>query len=150
MILRRAGRLVKGDLPRYVAAGGTALLNLVAGARSHAECVLGVARVGPLRSDGLGDCGHGLGIVCGALAAQSSVTTVRGVAFDSLRGQPLAGALIELSGSTRMVIADRRGAFRLDSVPLGPQRLTFSSPALDSIGLFGFAVDVASMSRRRR
>lgn len=75
-------------------------------------------------------------------AAHSSVTTVRGVAFDSLRGQPLAGALIELSGSTRMVIADRRGAFRLDSVPLGPQRLTFSSPALDSIGLFGFAVDV--------
>lgn len=82
-----------------------------------------------------------------AATAQSAgtppaTTTVRGVVYDSLRSQPLAGALVELAGSNRSVIADRRGAFRLDSVPLGAQRFSFSAPALDSIGLYGFAVDV--------
>ena len=82
-----------------------------------------------------------------AATAQSAgtppaTTTVRGVVYDSLRSQPLAGALVELAGSNRSVVADRRGAFRLDSVPLGAQRFSFSAPALDSIGLYGFAVDV--------
>ncbi len=84
----------------------------------------------------------GIGMFASSLAAQSPVTTLRGVAFDSLRAQPLAGATIELSGSHRMAVTDRRGAFRLDSVPLGAQRLTFSAPSLDSIGLYGFAVDI--------
>lgn len=81
-------------------------------------------------------------IVSVPLDGQAPVTTLSGVAYDSLRGQPLAGAVVELIGSPRTAIADRRGVFRLDSVPLGPQRLTFSSPSLDSIGLYGFAVDL--------
>lgn len=65
--------------------------------------------------------------------------TVRGVAFDSLTMTPMAGATIELLEPARMTVADKAGRFRLDSVPTGARRLTFSSPDLDSIGLFGFA-----------
>ena len=69
-------------------------------------------------------------------------TTVRGTVFDSLRNAPLVGAVVEVAGSFRTAISDKRGEFTLDSVPEGPQRLTFSAPALDSLGLFGFAHDV--------
>lgn len=75
------------------------------------------------------------------LHAQSA-TTVRGVVYDSLTRQPLANARVELAGSPRAAVTDRRGAFSLDSVPLGPQRMTFSAPSLDSIGLYGFARDI--------
>lgn len=76
------------------------------------------------------------------LRAQSQTTTLRGVVYDSLHKQPLAGATVELVGSFRTAVSDRRGAFRLDSVPHGARRLTFSAPSLDSMGLFAFAHDV--------
>ena len=74
--------------------------------------------------------------------AQLSVGTIRGTVFDSLTSKPIAGALIEVSGSDRMTTTDQQGRFRLDSIAAGPHRLTFSAPSLDSIGLFGFGRDV--------
>lgn len=68
--------------------------------------------------------------------------TVRGVVYDSLTRRPLAGALVEVAGTSRTALADRLGRFRVDSVPPGPHRVTFSAPALDSIGLYGFGADV--------
>lgn len=50
--------------------------------------------------------------------------------------------MVELAGSPRTAVTDKRGAFRLDSVPLGAQRVSFSAPSLDSLGLFGFAHDI--------
>ncbi len=64
---------------------------------------------------------------------------LRGVAFDSLTMTPMAGATVELLEPARMTVADKAGRFRLDSVPTGIRRLTFSSPELDSIGLYAFA-----------
>jgi len=64
---------------------------------------------------------------------------LRGVAFDSLTMTPMAGATVELLEPARMTVADKAGRFRLDSVPTGMRRLTFSSPELDSIGLYSFA-----------
>lgn len=78
----------------------------------------------------------------GAPGAQPLLGTIRGTVFDSLTSKPIAGALIEVSGSDRMITTDPQGRFRLDSVAAGPHRLTFSAPALDSIGLFGFGRDV--------
>lgn len=77
-----------------------------------------------------------------ATRAHAQTTSLRGIVYDSLRAQPLAGAVVELAGSPRTAVSDRRGAFVLDSVPVGAQRLTFSAPALDSIGLFAFARDI--------
>ncbi len=64
---------------------------------------------------------------------------LRGVAFDSLTMRPMAGATVELLKPARMAVADKNGRFRLDSVPTGMRRLTFSSPELDSIGMYAFA-----------
>ncbi|MBL0937690.1 MAG: carboxypeptidase regulatory-like domain-containing protein [Gemmatimonadaceae bacterium] len=66
---------------------------------------------------------------------------LEGIAFDSLTMKPLPGATVELLQPARSVVADKNGRFRMDSVPIGTRRLAFSSPELDSIGLFAFARD---------
>lgn len=71
-----------------------------------------------------------------------AVTTIRGVVMDSLTMQPLQRARVEVESSGRSAITDAQGAFRIDSVQIGPQRLIYSAPTLDSIGLFGFAADI--------
>ncbi len=72
-------------------------------------------------------------------AKQPALGTIRGTVYDSLSGRAMADATVELASPARVVLTDRRGNFAIDSVPVGPHRLTFSSPDLDSIGLFGFA-----------
>lgn len=72
----------------------------------------------------------------GAAFAQGQI---RGVAYDSLLRQPLAGAEVEVRGTTRRAVADRGGHFRLDSVPAGRQIVVLSHPGLDSTGLFTLA-----------
>lgn len=77
-----------------------------------------------------------------AQIASPTVTTIRGMAMDSLTMRPLQRARVEVGSSGQSAVTDARGAFRIDSVQIGPQRLVFSAPALDSIGLFGFAADM--------
>ena len=68
--------------------------------------------------------------------------TVRGLVFDSLRSQPLAGAFVRLTDGAsakpaRTAVADAQGHFEFDSVSPGPYVLSFEHSALDSIGFSG-------------
>lgn len=71
-----------------------------------------------------------------------SIGRVRGVIFDSLTSRPLAGATVLISGSERIGVTDDRGRFDLDSIAVGKRTLTFSTPSLDSLGLFTLGRDV--------
>lgn len=80
------------------------------------------------------------GAVVLALPAHAQrVVTVRGVAFDSLRGAPIADALVAVLGMDTAVTTDERGRFSIDSVPLGTRTFILQHPALDSIGFRGFS-----------
>jgi hypothetical protein len=86
----------------------------------------GAARLAPL----------GLLIASAAMGqAASGQPNVRGVVFDSLRGVPLSGAFVMVSGIGRSTTSDSRGRFRFDS--LGPGTYTFAiqHDVLDSIGV---------------
>lgn len=90
--------------------------------------VVGAACLGAARSDA---------------RAQGAVVTVTGIAFDSMRMQPLRGALISISLSTQVAIADNNGSFRFDSVPTGRYSLTAQHDSLDTIGLSSIETHVA-------
>src|SRR5687768_10012035 len=62
---------------------------------------------------------------------------VRGLAFDSLRGQPLSGATVAILGVSQNAITDARGRFRFERVPAGVHMFVVHHVALDSIGLSG-------------
>lgn len=61
--------------------------------------------------------------------------TITGVAFDSLAGKPLAGALVWLPAGERRTVTDGMGRFRLDSVPAGRHVVALTHPELESVGL---------------
>jgi len=73
----------------------------------------------------------------GALNAQApTITVVSGIVYDSLlTNAPLAGAEVTLSGVSQRIVTDARGRFSIDSVPVGPHEITFSSARLDSLGI---------------
>ncbi|HEY0931614.1 MAG TPA: carboxypeptidase regulatory-like domain-containing protein [Gemmatimonas sp.] len=75
--------------------------------------------------------------------------TVRGMVFDSLTRRPLTDAVVEVQETARLAYTDKQGRFALDSVPIGVQQLSFSSPTLDSLGVYGFAreIDVTADTR---
>lgn len=70
--------------------------------------------------------------------AQRAVT-VRGVAFDSVRGMPLRDALVAVIGLDSAVSTDERGRFTIGNVPLGTRTFILQHPSLDSIGFRGFS-----------
>lgn len=72
-------------------------------------------------------------------AAQQPPISVRGVAFDSLRGTPLAEALVSIVGTARNTTTDGHGRFRFDSVSPGAHTFAVQHAALDSIGFTGVA-----------
>jgi hypothetical protein len=76
-------------------------------------------------------------VAAGPLSAQRpAFATVAGTVYDSLlTNAPLAGAEVVLSGVSRRVVTDARGRFQIDSVPVGPHEITFSSSRLDSLGI---------------
>lgn len=75
------------------------------------------------------------------LEAQEPLT-VRGVAYDSLRGAPIKHAVIGVIGMRASVTTDERGRFSIDSVPSGTRTFVVQHASLDSIGFRG-------LSRRR-
>ena len=81
-----------------------------------------------------------LAAVSGTLDAQGRL---HGVVYDSLVGQPLAGAAVWLRDLDRSTVTDSAGRFVMDSVPSGPQVIFFSHPDLDSAGFGTIAVTVA-------
>lgn len=72
-----------------------------------------------------------------SVAAQSRTlsVSVRGVAYDSVRGQPLRNAFVAVVGTARSAHSDERGHFRVDSVPPGTYIVAVRHDALDSLGL---------------
>jgi hypothetical protein len=78
-----------------------------------------------------------LAIASGASAQSQAVSshTLRGVAWDSLRSIPLAGAIITLEGTRRIAISDKTGGFAFDSVAAGTHALVMEHDLLDSLDL---------------
>lgn len=68
-------------------------------------------------------------------ATQGARVTIRGVAYDSLRGEPLGNAIIAIIGASRATTSDAHGRFRLDSIAPGVHTLVMRHAALDSVGL---------------
>ena len=65
---------------------------------------------------------------------------VRGVAYDSIRRQPLRDAFVSILGSgadARNTITDSHGRFQFDSVPPGDYTFAVQHAELDSLGLSG-------------
>jgi Carboxypeptidase regulatory-like domain len=69
--------------------------------------------------------------------AQQPVTpaSIVGIAYDSVRGHPMAGAQIVIQGTPLITVAGDEGRFHFDSVPPGQYRLIVSHPILDSLGI---------------
>ncbi len=81
------------------------------------------------------------------LAAQARLD---GVLIDSTRTlAPLAGAEVVLLADGRRATTDRRGRFRFENVPAGPQRVAYGALWLDSVGVpvAVQAVDVPARGR---
>jgi hypothetical protein len=57
------------------------------------------------------------------------------VAIDSLHGEPLVGALIQLEGSGRIGITDSLGRFLVDSIKPGSYRVVVDHPMIDTLGI---------------
>lgn len=70
-----------------------------------------------------------------APAAARTTAFLQGVAVDSIRGEPLIGALIQVEGTTRLGIADSLGRFLVDSITPGARRLLVDHPILDTLGI---------------
>jgi hypothetical protein len=77
-----------------------------------------------------------------------AVGSVRGEVFDSLIGARLEGANVRVRGTGLGTTTDRRGRFRLDSVPAGRVVLLVDHPALDSAGLSDLPTVVAVAAGR--
>jgi hypothetical protein len=75
--------------------------------------------------------------LCSGLAAQGPAVVVRGVAYDSVRGVPLAGAVVTIAGDTRTVLTDTRGRFTFDGVTQGVHTFSAQHAIVDSLGFSG-------------
>jgi hypothetical protein len=60
---------------------------------------------------------------------------LQGVAVDSVHEEPLAGALIQVEGTTRIAPTDSLGRFLVDSIPPGTYRVLVDHPMLDTLGI---------------
>jgi hypothetical protein len=70
-----------------------------------------------------------------APAAPPTTGYFQGVAVDSVHGDPLVGALIQLEGSGRLAISDSLGRFLVDSIKPGAYRVVVEHPMLDTLGI---------------
>lgn len=76
---------------------------------------------------------------------------LQGVATDSVHGEPLVGALIQVEGTGRIGATDSLGRFLIDSIKPGSYRLIVEHPMLDTLGITlvtaPMAFDVNSITR---
>ncbi len=86
------------------------------------------------------------GLLAGGPTARAqgdaTIARVRGVAFDSLRGTPLAGAFVALRGSEWSGISDSLGHFAFDRVRPGTYQITVHHATLDTLGFSGLSTRV--------
>lgn len=73
----------------------------------------------------------------GQTAGRQVPTVISGFVLDSMTNQPLEGAVVLLSGTSRSVVTDAGGRFRfeLDSAASGTYTIGFFHPRLDSLGV---------------
>lgn len=71
-----------------------------------------------------------------------SRASISGVVFDSLRGMPVAGARVFLSGTSLAAVTGADGSYAIDSIPPGKYLLSVLAPRLDSLLLEPPARDV--------
>lgn len=78
-----------------------------------------------------------LAVPAGSAIAQQAAgpATIAGIAYDSIRGHPMAGAQVVVQGTPLLVVAGNDGHFKFDSVPAGKVRLLAEHPILDSLGI---------------
>ena len=69
--------------------------------------------------------------------APGAVTTayLQGVAVDSIHGEPLIGAAIQLDGTDRLGITDSLGRFLIDSIKPGNYKVLVDHDILDTLGI---------------
>lgn len=78
-------------------------------------------------------------VMAGPVSAQNvqppAPALLRGVAVDSLRGGLLAGAMLRVTGTTRVGVTDSLGRFHIDSVPAGSHAVELFHGLLDTLGV---------------
>jgi hypothetical protein len=62
-----------------------------------------------------------------------SMATLHGLAFDSIRGAPLSGARVFLSGTSFAAVSKDDGAYTIDAIPPGKYTISVLTPRLDSL-----------------
>jgi hypothetical protein len=84
-------------------------------------------------------------LACSGFAGAQTPTpiTVRGLAYDSVRGAPLGSALVTIVEGGRQTTADSRGRFRFDSVAPGKYTFAMQHAAIDSLGFPGLSARVS-------
>ena len=65
--------------------------------------------------------------------AGANVASLAGTVFDSVRGSPVAGARVFVSGTSRASVSGAGGSFQIDSVPPGQHVVSMVLPRLDSL-----------------
>ena len=87
-------------------------------------------------------CAMLVGMASPALVpAQRGVVPVRGIVFDSIRGQPVRNAFVTIAGRPQTITTDARGRFQFDSVEPGVHQVMAQHPILDSIGFSGLSAN---------
>jgi hypothetical protein len=69
----------------------------------------------------------------GDLVAEADRALLGGLVYDSIRGYPLAGALVHLAGTEWQASTNEEGRFRIPNLPGGSYTVEVSHPALDSL-----------------
>ena len=70
-----------------------------------------------------------------AVAGESTMGYLQGVAIDSIHGGPLINALIQLDGTDRAGVTDSLGRFLVDSIKPGNYKILVDHPILDTLGI---------------
>ena len=73
------------------------------------------------------------------LCAQGDGILASGIAYDSLRQRPIAGALVALQGTKRSAITDDAGHFSFANAVPGELTIVIEHESLDSVGLSGLS-----------
>ena len=67
--------------------------------------------------------------------APGATAVAVGIVYDSLRGRPLAGAVIRVDSSEMTALADQDGRFRIEGIAPGGHVLGVEHPMIDTLGL---------------
>jgi Carboxypeptidase regulatory-like domain/CarboxypepD_reg-like domain len=70
-----------------------------------------------------------------ATTAKEGTATIAGIVVDSLNGRFLSGAEVIIQGSSKSLVTDSLGKFRIDSLPPGTYQVGVFHALLDTLGI---------------